>query len=165
MGGDESMSPEQREVFRLLKGRLGVARNVQGQIDAAKQNFTTQANEASASMEASSARRGMPMNLGQRSLAQADIQGSYGKALATAIPQIQHNAKDEELGILQSLAGMAPGPDKGGAPGLSGLLANLMLLLKKKKMPGIGEEGPLGDYNIGEGSPLGDYNTEKEVYG
>jgi hypothetical protein len=129
----DTMSPEQREIMRLLKGRLGVAQNVQGQIDAAKQGFTQEANATNAATDASMARRGMPLSPGQTSLAHADTNATYGKSLATAIPQIQHNAQDEQMGILSQMAGLAPNPQPGGIQGLGGLLYNLMMLKKKKE--------------------------------
>jgi hypothetical protein len=143
----DSMSPEQREIMRILKGKLGVAQNVQGQIDATTQRFKTEANQTNAATDASMARRRMPLSPGQTSLAHADTTATYGNALSQAIPQIQHNAADEQMGILSQMAGLAPQPQQGGVQGLGGLLYNLMML-KKKKEAGLG--GPLGDYNQSE---------------
>jgi len=148
--GNESMSPEQREIMRILKGKLGVARNVQGQIDATTQGFQAQANRVNASEDASMARRGLPISPGQTQLAHADTNATFGGALSKAIPQIQHNAQSEELGILSALAGIVPGPDNRQVD-ISGLASNLMQILnnRKKKV---------------SGSPLGDWTTGGDVY-
>jgi hypothetical protein len=136
--GNNSMSPEQRRIFDILKGKLGVAQNVQGQIDTATQGFQRQANQINASEDASMARRGMPVSPGQTALAHADTNASFGGALSQAIPQIQHNAKQEELGILSALSGMAPGPDNRQID-FTGLANNLMQILNRKKKPNYDE--------------------------
>jgi len=142
------MSPEQKKLYRMLMGELGVANNVQGQIESAKQNLTQSANETNASMTASAARRGVPLNQGQQMLQQADVAGSYGQSLAQAIPKIQQNAEDRKMSIYQMLAGIAPSGDNSDLSGeLGDLAGNAMYyyLMTGKKKP---------DYNTGSYSNL-----------
>jgi len=147
-GDDERMSPEQRKVFNLLMGRLGESQNVQGRIDALTQRTKRFGTEQAASLEASSARRGVPMSAGQTTQAQVGITGKLGEGLMEAIPDIQHQAKNEELGILNSLAGMTPPPEKNDFSGDFGDMAgNAMfywLMKDRKKKSNIPDDSIYG---------------------
>lgn len=148
--GNDSMSPEARKIMAILNGKLGVAQNVQGRIDATTQNFRQQANQMNASEDASMARRGNPFSPGQTALAHADTNATFGGALSKAIPQIQHDAKNEELGILNAMAGLAPGPDTSQID-FTGLASNIMQILNNRKKKEIA-------------SPYGDWQTGGDVY-
>jgi hypothetical protein len=143
LGNHDQMSPEQRKVWQMLMGELGVAKNVQGQVDAATQQFTTQANRTNASEDASMARRGMPLSAGQTSLAHADTNATFGKSLSEAIPQIQRNAQDKQMQVYSQLAGLAPqGEDNNVAGEMGDLAGNAMYmwLMGKDKNPGMSNE-------------------------
>jgi hypothetical protein len=137
LSGGSNMTPEQKRLRQMLLAELGVTENVQGQIDAEKQNLTTSANEINASQDASMARRGMPLSPGQTELAHADTNASFGKALSTAIPQIQQNAKANKMQIYSQLAGITPmGSDNSDfLSGLGELGTNLAYSLNKPKEP------------------------------
>jgi hypothetical protein len=143
LGNNDQMSPEQRKVWQMLMGELGVAKNTQGQIDAATQQFTTQANRTNASEDASMARRGMPLSQGQTALAHADTNATFGKSLSEAIPQIQKNSKDEQMQIYSQLAGLAPqGQNENIAGDIGDLAGNSMYawLMGKNKGQGANYE-------------------------
>jgi hypothetical protein len=155
MMSDDGMTPEQRKVWQLLMGRYGVAKNTQGQIDAATQNMTTQANRVNASEDASMARRGLPISPGQTQLAHADTNASFGTSLSKMIPEIQRNSQMEQERLLGQMAGLSTASDNGDnelANTLGDLSQNAMYLwLMKKRKQNSGGVSPLGDWNTGGG--------------